>query len=107
VTGQKVNFVARWQVRGGYVPILVHWGVNRHTVDKSGGLSVIITSFFFPNTSNRSSCNGNHECEWPDSGSFYQYKDSGGECGVLAETMFYVLVGNKVKFLLEKKFKFW
>jgi len=21
---------------------LVHWGVNRHTVDKSGGLSVII-----------------------------------------------------------------
>jgi hypothetical protein len=30
---------------GGHVPILVHWGVNRHTVDKSGGLSVII--FFF------------------------------------------------------------
>jgi len=27
---------------GGHVPKLVHWGVNRHTVDKSGGLSVII-----------------------------------------------------------------
>jgi len=24
---------------------LVHWGVNRHTVDKSGGLSVIIHCF--------------------------------------------------------------
>jgi hypothetical protein len=22
---------------GGHVPIFVHWGVNRHTVDKSGG----------------------------------------------------------------------
>jgi len=40
--GQKVDFATRWQVRGGHVPILVHWGVNRHTVDKSGGLSVII-----------------------------------------------------------------
>jgi hypothetical protein len=26
---------------------LVHWGVNRHTVDKSGGLSVIIPIFYF------------------------------------------------------------
>jgi hypothetical protein len=26
------------------VPILVHWGVNRHTVDKSGELSVIISN---------------------------------------------------------------
>jgi len=25
---------------------LVHWGVNRHTVDKSGGLSVIIPLIF-------------------------------------------------------------
>jgi hypothetical protein len=30
---------------GGHVPILVHWGVNCHTVDKSGGLSVIIPIF--------------------------------------------------------------
>jgi len=26
---------------------LVHWGVNRHIVDKSGGLSVIIPSIFY------------------------------------------------------------
>ncbi|KAJ8548018.1 hypothetical protein K7X08_021254 [Anisodus acutangulus] len=32
---------------------------------------------------------GNHERDWPDSGSFYGKKDSGGECGVLAQTMFY------------------
>jgi hypothetical protein len=29
---------------------LVHWRVNRHTVDKSGGLSVIIPFFFFHST---------------------------------------------------------
>jgi hypothetical protein len=43
---------------GGHVPILVHWRVNRHTMDKSGGLSVIIpylfihgmrTTFLWPN----------------------------------------------------------
>jgi hypothetical protein len=27
---------------GGHVPILVHWGGNRHIMDKSGGLSIII-----------------------------------------------------------------
>ncbi|KAL3501509.1 hypothetical protein ACH5RR_035958 [Cinchona calisaya] len=27
---------------------------------------------------------GNHERTWPDSGSFYNYMDLGGECGVLA-----------------------
>jgi len=26
---------------------LVHWGVNRHTVDKSGGLSVIIPKNYY------------------------------------------------------------
>jgi len=26
---------------------LVHWGVNHHTVDKSGGLSVIIHFFIY------------------------------------------------------------
>lgn len=33
---------------------------------------------------------GNHERDWPNSGSFYGTTDSGGECGVLAQTMFYV-----------------
>lgn len=33
-------------------------------------------------------CSGNHERDWPNSGSFYDGTDSGGECGVLAETMF-------------------
>ncbi|XP_042497349.1 probable inactive purple acid phosphatase 1 isoform X2 [Macadamia integrifolia] len=41
---------------------------------------------------------GNHERDWPGSGSFYQNTDSGGECGVLAETMFYVPAENRAKF---------
>ncbi|XP_030477292.2 probable inactive purple acid phosphatase 27 [Syzygium oleosum] len=41
---------------------------------------------------------GNHERDWPDSGSFYDTTDSGGECGVLAETMFYVPAENRAKF---------
>ncbi|GJZ20728.1 wall-associated receptor kinase 3-like protein [Tanacetum coccineum] len=41
---------------------------------------------------------GNHEREWPNSGSFYENNDSGGECGVLAETMFYVRAENRAKF---------
>ncbi|CAF2050926.1 unnamed protein product [Brassica rapa] len=41
---------------------------------------------------------GNHERDWPDSGSFYQGLDSGGECGVPAETMFYVPAQNRAKF---------
>ncbi|GJU16714.1 probable inactive purple acid phosphatase 1 isoform X1 [Tanacetum coccineum] len=41
---------------------------------------------------------GNHEREWPNSGSFYENNDSGGECGVLAETMFYVPAENRAKF---------
>ncbi|KAC9391489.1 hypothetical protein E3N88_45913 [Mikania micrantha] len=41
---------------------------------------------------------GNHERDWPNSGSFYENNDSGGECGVLAETMFYVPVVNQAKF---------
>ncbi|THG22825.1 hypothetical protein TEA_009449 [Camellia sinensis var. sinensis] len=32
---------------------------------------------------------GNHERDWPGTGSFYGNMDSGGECGVLAETMFF------------------
>lgn len=41
---------------------------------------------------------GNHERDWPGSGSFYENKDSGGECGVLAETMFYVPAENRDKY---------
>jgi hypothetical protein len=57
VIGRKVDFVTRWQVRGGHVPILVHWGVNRHTVDKSGGLNVIIP-FNIQNSDTRESIFG-------------------------------------------------
>ncbi|KAL0013133.1 hypothetical protein SO802_000202 [Lithocarpus litseifolius] len=41
---------------------------------------------------------GNHERDWPGTGSFYGNTDSGGECGVLAETMFYVPAENRAKF---------
>ncbi|KAH9622245.1 hypothetical protein KSS87_021328 [Heliosperma pusillum] len=41
---------------------------------------------------------GNHERDWPNSGSFYDGIDSGGECGVLAQTMFYVPAENREKF---------
>ncbi|XP_021638176.2 probable inactive purple acid phosphatase 1 isoform X2 [Hevea brasiliensis] len=41
---------------------------------------------------------GNHERDWPGTGSFYGNMDSGGECGVLAETMFYVPAENRAKF---------
>ncbi|XP_057777288.1 probable inactive purple acid phosphatase 1 [Salvia miltiorrhiza] len=41
---------------------------------------------------------GNHERDWPGSGSFYGNNDSGGECGVAAETMFYVPAENRAKF---------
>ncbi|WVZ90906.1 LOW QUALITY PROTEIN: hypothetical protein U9M48_037160 [Paspalum notatum var. saurae] len=40
---------------------------------------------------------GNHERDWPDSGSFYGYNDSGGECGVPTQTMFYVPAENRAK----------
>lgn len=41
---------------------------------------------------------GNHERDWPGSGSFYGTTDSGGECGVPAETYFYVPAENRAKF---------
>ncbi|KAI4386410.1 hypothetical protein MLD38_004342 [Melastoma candidum] len=41
---------------------------------------------------------GNHERDWPGTGSFYGNTDSGGECGVMAETMFYVPAVNRAKF---------
>jgi len=37
VSGQKVKLATRWQVREGHLTILVHWGVNRHPVDKTWG----------------------------------------------------------------------
>ena len=43
-------------------------------------------------------CSGNHERDWPGTGSFYGNMDSGGECGVLAETMFYVPAEIRDKF---------
>lgn len=44
------------------------------------------------------SCSGNHERDVPGSGSFYDGNDSGGECGVPAETTFYVPAENRAKF---------
>ncbi|KAL5543906.1 hypothetical protein UlMin_007690 [Ulmus minor] len=41
---------------------------------------------------------GNHERDWTNSGSFYDVTDSGGECGVVAETMYYVPADNRAKF---------
>lgn len=41
---------------------------------------------------------GNHERDWPNTGSFYKNLDSGGECGVPAQTMFYVPTNNRAKF---------
>ncbi|KAJ9568488.1 hypothetical protein OSB04_004454 [Centaurea solstitialis] len=41
---------------------------------------------------------GNHERDAPGSGSFYDGNDSGGECGVPAETTFYVPAENRAKF---------
>ncbi|PWA73233.1 purple acid phosphatase 27 [Artemisia annua] len=41
---------------------------------------------------------GNHERDFPNSGSFYDTPDSGGECGVPAETMYYVPADNRAKF---------
>ncbi|PHT57766.1 putative inactive purple acid phosphatase 1 [Capsicum baccatum] len=41
---------------------------------------------------------GNHERDWPGTGGFYDVMDSGGECGVLAQTMFYVPADNRAKF---------
>ncbi|KAJ8514021.1 hypothetical protein OPV22_004455 [Ensete ventricosum] len=47
---------------------------------------------------------GNHERDWPGTGSFYANMDSGGECGVLAETMFYVPAENRQKFWYKTDF---
>ncbi|KAJ7521995.1 hypothetical protein O6H91_19G078000 [Diphasiastrum complanatum] len=41
---------------------------------------------------------GNHERDWPNSGSFYNTSDSGGECGVLSKTTFEMPTANKDEF---------
>ncbi|XP_014505538.1 probable inactive purple acid phosphatase 27 [Vigna radiata var. radiata] len=41
---------------------------------------------------------GNHERDWPNTGSFYDTTDSGGECGVLAQNMFFVPADNRANF---------
>ncbi|KAG8049062.1 hypothetical protein GUJ93_ZPchr0009g2434 [Zizania palustris] len=40
---------------------------------------------------------GNHERDWPDTGSFYGHNDSGGECGVPTQTLFYLPAENRAK----------
>ncbi|KAL5725840.1 putative inactive purple acid phosphatase 27 [Ranunculus cassubicifolius] len=40
---------------------------------------------------------GNHERDWPGTGSFYGNMDSGGECGVPAEIMYYIPATNRAK----------
>ncbi|XP_020179926.1 nucleotide pyrophosphatase/phosphodiesterase [Aegilops tauschii subsp. strangulata] len=41
---------------------------------------------------------GNHERDWPNTGGFFDVEDSGGECGVLAETMYYYPAENRANF---------
>nr|CAB3478456.1 unnamed protein product [Digitaria exilis] len=41
---------------------------------------------------------GNHERDWPNTGGFFNVKDSGGECGVPAETMYYYPAENRANF---------
>ncbi|CAL5013694.1 unnamed protein product [Urochloa decumbens] len=41
---------------------------------------------------------GNHERDWPNTNGFFDTKDSGGECGVLAETMYYYPAENRANF---------
>ena len=48
-------------------------------------------------------CSGSHERDWPGSGSFYGNLDSGGECGVPAQNMFYVPAENREQFWYEIK----
>jgi hypothetical protein len=49
-------------------------------------------------------CSGNHERDWPGSGSFYGNIDSGGECGVPAQNMFYVPAENREQFWYDVSF---
>lgn len=42
-------------------------------------------------------CSGNHERDYPGSGSFFQNMDSGGECGVPTQIMYHMPTRNKAK----------
>jgi len=50
---------------------------------------------------------GNHERDWPGTGSFYENMDSGGECGVLAQTMFYTPASNRAKVWYDNMTSIW
>ncbi|KMZ71883.1 hypothetical protein ZOSMA_172G00090 [Zostera marina] len=39
-----------------------------------------------------------HERDWPNSGSFYDTTNSGGECGILPETTYYTPAENRANF---------
>ncbi|KAG2653542.1 hypothetical protein PVAP13_1NG460976, partial [Panicum virgatum] len=41
---------------------------------------------------------GNHERDWPNTSGFFDVKDSGGECGVPAETYYYYPAENQANF---------
>jgi len=41
---------------------------------------------------------GNHERDWPDTAAFWDVMDSGGECGVPAETYYYYPAENRANF---------
>ncbi|KAL6661853.1 hypothetical protein ACP70R_001237 [Stipagrostis hirtigluma subsp. patula] len=41
---------------------------------------------------------GNHERDWPNTGGFFDVEDSGGECGVPAETYYYYPAENRANF---------
>lgn len=43
-------------------------------------------------------CSGNHKRTWENSGLIYNGCDSGGECGVPIETLYYVPAENRAKF---------
>jgi hypothetical protein len=41
---------------------------------------------------------GNHERDWPNSGSYYNTSDSGGECGVPAQSLFNMPAKNRANY---------
>jgi len=57
------------------------------------------TFFFLKNSASQICvCSGNHERDWPNTGGFFDVKDSGGECGVPAETYYYYPAENRASF---------
>lgn len=76
----------------------VPYMIARYFADLLQFISSLFSFLFFMWLMKEFSPSGNHERDWPDSGSFYGKKDSGGECGVLAQTMFYFPAENRDKF---------